>query len=90
MKLDEAKEILNENGYIVEDTQNVEALKDAAYSAVRAYVRALIDEKYGADKASTMWTPRAKKYISDAIDSELERIGASALDIISGEEYGIK
>ena len=85
MNLDEAKEILKENGYLLEDTQNVESLKDAAYSAVRAYVRALIDEKYGADKASTMWTPRAKKYISDAIDSELERIGASALGIISGD-----
>ena len=85
MKLTEAKKILNENGYLLEDTKNVEELKDAAYNAIRTYVRALIDEKYGADKASTMWTPRAKKYISDAIDSELERIGASALDIISGD-----
>lgn len=85
MKLDEAKQILEENGYLLEDTQNVEELKNSAYSAVRAYVRALINEKYGADKASTMWTPRAKKYISDAIDSEIERIGASALNIISGD-----
>ena len=85
MKLEEAKQILEENGYLFEDTQNVEELKNSAYSAVRAYVRALINEKYGADKASTMWTPRAKKYISDAIDSEIERIGASALSIISGD-----
>lgn len=85
MKLTEANKILNENGYLLEDTQTVEELKEAAYSAISAYVRALIDEKYGTDKASTMWTPRAKKYILDAIDSELERIGASALTIISGD-----